>query len=766
MSKINKVAVLGSGTMGSGIAAQVANAGVPVVLLDMTREVAAAAKDSLYTRKPAPLMSAAAGDLVATGSFDDDLNLIAECDWIVEVIVERLEPKQQLFQRIEAVRKPGSVVTSNTSGLLISEITGGLSAEFAEDFLITHFFNPPRYMPLVELVAGQATNGLAYERIKQFCTVELGKVVVDAKDTPCFIGNRVGVFALIAGLRVAVDLGINIEAADAAAGRPMGWPSTGLFGLLDLVGFDVVADICENMKGQLSDDDPARPFLDLPDTAQWMLQQGMVGRKTGKGFYRQSGSGPDKVRETLDLGTREYRPWQRSKLESAQCRSVAQLIECDDLGGRFAWELLASSLGYAATVLEEIADDVMAVDSAMREGFSWKFGPFELLDQMGVALVIERFQTEGRPVPELFRRVIDLGDGRFYRDGERGQEYFGLDGQYHRVEEAPDAWQVATLRGRSRPLFENASASIWDAGDGIALLELHSKMNAVDDQTVTAMVEARSLIENDFRGLVLGTDGPHISVGANLQTMLDAALRKDWGFLKQFIGGFQQALMALKLAPVPVVVAARGLALGGGCELVLHGNAVQAHAELAAGLVELKVGLIPAGGGTKEMLLRHTAGKQGDDIEMGVRQAFELIAGGQVSASAAQARQMGVLSATDGITMHRLRLLADAKARAIAMSDNYRPLQAASRELPGKTLLTTLEDEIAERLDGQKISPHDAVVARQLAWIVTGGELAPGVVTEQELLDLELEVFIRLLGEQASLERMEHMLKTGKPLRN
>jgi len=766
MSKINKVVVLGSGTMGSGIAAQVANAGVPVLLLDMTREIAAAAKDALYSRKPAPLMSPAAGDLLTTGSFDDDLQKIADCDWIVEVIVERLEPKQQLFQRVQAVRKPGSVVTSNTSGLLISEIIGALPTEFAEDFLITHFFNPPRYMPLVELVAGQYTQSAAYEEIKEFCTVALGKVVVDAKDTPCFIGNRVGVYTLIAGLRAAVDLGITVEQADAAAGRPMGWPGTGLFGLLDLVGFDVVGDICNNMKGQLADDDPARPFLDLPDVAQWMLAEGMVGRKAGKGFYRQSGSGPDKVRETLDLASREYRPWQRSELESARCRSVADLVECDDIGGRFAWELLANSLGYAATVAVEIADDVMAIDSAMREGFSWKFGPFELLDQIGVANLVERFEKEGRTVPELLRRVLSQGDGRFYRVGNRGAEYFGLDGQYHSVEEVAEAWQVATLSQRSQPLFENESASIWDAGEGIALLDLHSKMNAIDDQTVAAMVEARSLVEGNFRGLVIGTDGPNISVGANLQTMLDAAVRKDWGFLTQFIGGFQQALLALKLAPVPVVVAARGLALGGGCELVLHGNAVQAHAELAAGLVELKVGLIPAGGGTKEMVLRHTAGKQGDDIEAGVRQAFELIASAQVSASAAQAREMGILSDTDGITMHRMRLLADARARAVAMSDNYQPLQAASRDLPGKALLGQLEDEISQRLEAEKISAHDAVVARQLAWIVTGGNLAPGPVSEQQLFDLELEVFLRLLGEQASLARMEHMLKTGKPLRN
>ena len=766
MNEIKSVAVLGSGTMGSGIAAQIANAGVPVILLDMSRAISAGAKESLYTRRPAPLMSAAAGDLITTGSFDDDLDQVASCDWIVEVIVERLEPKQQLFKRIQAVRKPGSVVTSNTSGLLIKEIVAELPAEFAEDFLITHFFNPPRYMQLIELVSGEATASAAHQRIDQFCTEKLGKVVVEAKDTPCFIGNRIGVFSFVAGLRAAVDLGLSIEQADAAAGRPMGWPSTGLFGLLDLVGFDVVADICENMKGQLQGDDPAMSFLDLPEVCTWMLSAGMVGRKAGKGFYRQTGSGADKVKESLDLGSREYRPWQHSELDSARCRNVADLVACDDLGGQFAWEMLASTLSYAAEMTAEIADDVLAVDSAMREGFSWKFGPFELLDQLGVANVIARFEREQRPVPALLRDVVEKGDGCFYRKSEQSNEYFALDLSYQPVPETAGAWQVAALRNRAQPLYQNASASVWDAGDGIALLELHSKMNAVDELTVAAMIEARELLEGGYRGLVVGTDGPHISVGANLQTMLDAAKEKNWDFLNQFIGSFQQALMGLKLAPAPVVVAARGLALGGGCEIVLHGNAVQAHAELNAGLVELKVGLIPAGGGTKEMLLRHTAGKQGDELVAGIRSAFDLIASGQVSASAAQAQEFGILSASDSISMHRMRLLADAKQKALEMGENYLPLTAAVRQLPGREMLSLLEAEIDSRLESGAMTTHDGVVARQLSLVLSGGNGEPAAVTEQQLLDLELEVFLQLLGESASLDRMQHMLKTGKPLRN
>ena len=752
--------------MGSGIAAQIANAGVPVLLLDMSRAISASAKESLYSRRPAPLMSVAAGELITTGSFDDDLAKVADCDWIVEVIVERLEPKQQLFNRIQAVRKQGSVVTSNTSGLLIKEIIADLPAEFAEDFLITHFFNPPRYMQLIELVSGESTASTAHQRIHQFCTEKLGKVVVEAKDTPCFIGNRIGVFSFIAGLRAAVDLGISIEEADAAAGRPMGWPSTGLFGLLDLVGFDVVADICENMKGQLEADDPAMPFLDLPEVCTWMLSEGMVGRKAGKGYYRQTGSGAEKVKESLDLASREYGPWQGSRLDSARCRNVADLVACDDVGGRFAWELLASTLTYAATMTADIADDLLAIDSAMREGFSWKFGPFELLDQLGVANVIVRFEREQRPVPALLRAVVESGDGRFYRLGEQGDEFFALDGTYQPIPESAGAWQVASLHNRAQPLYQNKSASVWDAGDGIALLELHSKMNAVDELTVAAMIEARELLEGGYRGLVVGTDGPHISVGANLQTMLDAAKDKNWGFLNQFIGSFQQALMGLKLAPAPVVVAARGLALGGGCEIVLHGNAVQAHAELNAGLVELKVGLIPAGGGTKEILLRHTAGKQGEELVSGIRSAFDLIASGQVSASAAQAREFGILSATDGISMHRMRLLADAKQKALLMSDNYLPLSAAVRQLPGKAMVAGLSAEIESRIESGVMTQHDGVIARQMSLVLSGGDGEPGAVSEQQLLDLELEVFLRLLAEPASQARMEHMLKTGKPLRN
>ena len=766
MKKIEKVAVLGAGTMGSGIAAQVANSGVAVRLLDMSREVAEQAKESLFSRKPAPLMSDAAGDLITTGGFDQDLASIADCDWIVEVIVERLGPKQELFEKVESLRKPGSVVTSNTSGLLISEITETLPESFRQDFLITHFFNPPRYMQLLELVPGEQTGREAYETISEFCSASLGKVVVDAKDTPCFIGNRIGVFALIAGLRAAVDLGISIEEADAAAGRPMGWPSTGLFGLLDLVGFDVVADICDNMKGQLAEDDPARPFLDLPEVAQWMLSAGMVGRKAGKGFYRQQGRGPDKVRESLDLQSREYRPWQPSELESARCRSVADLVASSDKGGQFSWQLLANTLAYTATVLEEIADDPMAVDSAMREGFSWKYGPFELMDQIGVANLVARFEQEGRSVPALFIKVLQQGDGCFYREGEESREYFSADGQYRTIKEPVEAWSVASLQRRSQPLYENRSASVWDAGDGIALLELHSKMNAVDELTVAAMIEARELLEGQYRGLVVGTDGPNISVGANLQTMLDAAREQNWSFLSQFIGNFQQALLALKTAPAPVVVAARGMALGGGCELVLHGNAVQAHAELAAGLVEMKVGLIPAGGGTKEMVLRHTAGKSGAGLEQGLLTAFDLIAGARVSSSAAQARQMGVLQSADGVSMNRLRLLADAKGKALAMAENYSPITPAVRLLPGTTMVDRIHSLIDERLAADKIAPHDAVVAKQLAVIISGGNQPAAEVTEAQLFDLELEIFLQLLGLEASQARMEHMLKTGKPLQN
>jgi 3-hydroxyacyl-CoA dehydrogenase len=739
--------------MGAGIAAQVANAGVPVLLLDLTREAAERGKQDLFKRRPAPLMSPAAADLIDTGGFDQDLERLATADWIVEVVVERLDVKQALFERVEQVRRPGSIVSSNTSGIRLSEITAGLPPRFAADFLITHFFNPPRYMGLLELIAGPATRPEAADTLRSFCTVQLGKEVVDARDTPSFIGNRIGVLAMLAGVRAALAHGLTVEQADAVAGKPIGWPGTGVFGLLDLVGLDVVADIARNMQGQLAQDDPMQPLLQLPAVMTTLLERGAVGRKAGGGFYRM---GPDRQRLALDLATLEYRPQQKVELASARARSPAELLAGDDAGARFAADLLAATLSYTATVAPEIAGDVVAIDTAMREGYAWRWGPFELLDQIGLQRFVDRLQAAGEPVPGLLRVALDSGDGRFHREEVDGPQYLGFDGAYHDVPRSAGMLAVADLRRAGKPVLGNASASLWDMGDGVALLEFHTKMNALDEYTVEAMELTLDRVGRDFQALVIGSDAPHFCAGANLKRMLDAARAGDFAFLNGFIEGLQHVLMGFKYAPFPVVAAPRGLALGGGCEVLLHSNVLQAHAELNAGLVELRVGLLPAGGGTKEMTLRY--------LPDGIERGFDLIAGSVVSTSAADARAMRVLTDYCAITMHRRRVLSDAKALARRMMGAYAPGTPAVVSLPGPSGRAALQARVAAQVEAGKMTDLDGGGAGHFAAVLGGG--AGGEVTEHDLLRLEREHFLELLRLPLSQARMEHMLNTGKPLRN
>lgn len=765
---IRKVAVLGAGAMGSGIAAQVANAGVPVILLDMRREIAEQARLGLLERKPPALMDEASLALIESGGFAEDLQKIADCDWVVEAIVEQLEPKQALYRRLEEFRKPGSIVTSNTSGILRRDLVKGLPSAFGEDFLITHFFNPPRYMALLELVAGPDTRAAAVREMVRFGSVALGKEIVTARDTPCFIANRIGTMALVAGLRHAIELGLSVEQADALAGRPFGFPSTGVFGLFDLVGIDVFAHICRNLLDQLAPSDQAYEFLRLPQVVLGLLQKGRTGRKAGAGFYRISGSGRDKRREALDFNTGEYRPWQPpAGLPSLAQRELRELIEQPDAGGRFAWQLLSAILTYSAALIPEITDDIRAVDVAMREGYQWRQGPFQLLDQLGLDYFAGRLAREGRPLPALLKTMLDSGNHSFYREQDGMAQYLGADGSYRNPQDEADAWSVADLRRSRQKLFTNRSATLWPAAGEVAVLEFHSKMNAIDQYSIEAMFKARELLDGKARGLIIGSDAAHFSVGANLQTMLDAAVAGNWTFLEEFIGSFQQSLMGLKLAPFPVVGAHRGMALGGGCEVLLHCAALQSHAEAQIGLVEMRVGLLPAGGGCKEMLLRQSAYGRTAELAGAVERAVMLIADARVSTCAADARAMGILRSGDRVSMHARHLLADAEALVLTLASGYRPPQLASLTLPGAPGLAKLQDGFARLQAEGRLTAYDCQVANAFARVMTGGDSAPDrPVTEQELLDLEREMFVDLLHHRQTRERMAHMLQTGKPLRN
>ncbi len=776
MAGIAKVGVIGAGVMGAGIAAHFANAGLPVVLLDIVPEgatdrnvIAAGAIEKMKKTKPAPFMSAARARLVTPGNLEDHLELLADCDWIVEAVVERLDVKQSVYRRLDAVRRPGTIVSSNTSTIPISHLVEGLPETFARDFLVTHFFNPPRYMRLLEIVAGKATRPEVVAAVTAFADERLGKSVVACKDTPGFIANRIGTFWLEAATKAAIEGGLTVEEADAVAGRPMGFPKTGIFGLLDLVGLDLGPHIAASLLATLPADDPYREIYEDRPLLRRMIAEGYTGRKGKGGFYRLDREGEKKTKLAIDLATGEYRPQTRPRLASvtAGAKDLRKLVEHPDKGGRFAWQLLSRTLAYAASLVPAIADDLTAVDEAMRTGYAWKWGPFELIDRLGPAWFAERLAAEGRPVPPLLAAV---GDGTFYRVEAGRMQYFGTDGAYHDVVRPAGVLLLSDVKLAGPPVAKNASASLWDLGDGVLCLEFTSKSNSLDEAILRQLQKAMKLIENGrFRALVVHNEGTNFSVGANLGLALFAANIALWPAIEALIAEGQRVYKALKYAPFPVVGAPSGMALGGGCEILLHCDAIQAHAESYIGLVEVGVGVVPGWGGCKEMLARWiTNPKRPGGPMPPVAKVFEMISTAQVSTSAEEAREMLILREGDGITMNRDRLLADAKAKALALLEaGYEPPAEPVFQLPGPSAKAALDLAVAGFRASGAATPHDEVVAGKLAYILSGGDTdITDTVSEDELYRFEREAFLELVRHPATLARIEHMLATGKPLRN
>lgn len=768
MSAFKKVAVLGSGVMGSGLAAQIANAGVSVLLLDMDAAVVRKTLASMQKQKPAPFMSAKAAKLVEAGSFDADLARVAECDWILEVIVENLEIKRGLYQKLEAVRKPGSIVSSNTSGIPLAALMRDMPQRLQQDFAITHFFNPPRYMRLVELVVGPATAATTSARLREFCDVRMGKTVVAAKDTPGFIANRIGGHVMNTALHAALELGLTVEEADAVAGRQIGFPKTGIFALFDLVGIDLMPHLARNMGMMLKPDDAARKYLDIPPIVQRMIERGLTGRKGSGGFYRMKKSAGKKTMQAIDFTTGEYRDLIKPNLESVKAPDAKSLLEHPDRGGLYAWRFLSESLSYAVSLAPEIADDFNAIDDAMRLGYGWNYGPCELLDRIGVDYFTARLESEGRPVPPILQTMKQKGLKSFYRVEGADAQYLDPKGDYRTRAVSADSWMLADIKRKSRRVAGNESATLWDIGDGVACLEFHTKMNAIDDGIVALMVQAREIVSREFAALVIGNDADNFSVGANLTKILHAANLGTWDAIDGQVRGLQDAGAALKYAPFPVVGAPAGMALGGGCEVLLHCNAIQAHAELYAGLVEAGVGLVPGGGGAKELVVRATLNKKRAGGPMpAAGGVFEMISTAKVSTSAMEAMAMGILRPTDGISMNRRRVLADAKARALVMAKDYKPLEPQPVYLPGPSARAALM-LVAQnlRLAG-KVTDYDMVVTERIARIVSGGDTdITRPVTEADLLRLEREAFMDLVRREPTRARMQFMLENGKPLRN
>ncbi len=765
---IKRVGVIGAGVMGAGIAAHVANAGVPVVLLDIVPGAAARAVETMLKADPAPFMHFRNARLVEAGDLEADIGKLADCDWIVEAIIERPDAKRALYARLEDVRKDGSIVSSNTSTIPLAALTGGMGARFAADFLITHFFNPPRYMRLLELVAGPSTRPEAVAAIRDFADRALGKTVIDCADTPGFIANRIGALWIGAAIRHAVDLSLTVEEADAVAGRPFGVPSTGIFGLMDLVGIDLAPHVAKSLLLTLPPDDAYRDvYRDEPIVAR-LIAEGRTGRKAKGGFYSLRRNGADREKVALDLATGEYRPSRKPALDSldAHGTDLRALAEHPDRGGRYARAVLLDTLGYAAALVPAIAGTVDAVDTAMRLGYAWKWGPFELIDRVGPAWLARALRDAGRPVPPLLERV---GEGRFYRVEGGRLRAFAPDGEYRDVVRPEGVVLLEDIKRANKPIARNASASLWDIGDGVACLEFHSKSNSLDPDVMAMLGRAVAMgTKGAFRALVIYNEGKNFSVGANLGLALFAANIAAWGEIKSLLEAGQKAYRALRAAPFPVVGAPSGMALGGGCEILLHCDAVQAHAETYIGLVEVGVGLIPAWGGCATMLARFAADKKAPKGPMPpVARAFEMIGTAQVAKSAAEAQDLGLLRSTDGITANRDRLLADAKARALALVDDYAPAEPVTLRLPGPAGRAALAMAVQGFVGSGRATPHDVVVSDRLAETLTGGAADPiDEIPLEQVYDLERRAFMALLKQPATLARIEHMLETGKPLRN
>lgn len=771
MEPIRKVAVVGAGVMGAGIAAQVANAGVPVLLLDIVPKegadrnvIAAGAVAKMLKTEPAPFMSASAAKLIEVGNIDDDLGRVAECDWVVEAIIERLDIKQDLYRKLEAVRRKGTAVSSNTSTIPLAKLVEGMPASFAEDFLITHFFNPPRYMRLLEMAPGPTTHPDTFAKVSDFADRMLGKTVVRVKDTPGFIGNRIGIYWMQRAMIEALDAGLTVEEADAVMGRPMGAPKTGVFGLMDLVGLDLGPHINASMASLLPAGDAFHAVNRPAPLIAKMIAEGYTGRKGKGGFYRLNRE-RGKVMEAIDLSTGDYRAEAKVTIPDALSRDLRALMSSDDRLGRYAWKVLGGVLAYTSSLVPEIADDVTQVDEAMRLGFSWKKGPFELIDSLGADWLAERLAADGHPVPALLKTA----EGKtFYRVEGGKRQFLGVDGAYHDLVRPDGVLLLADIKLASQPVAKNGSATLWDVGDGVLCLEFTSKMGALDDKILMLLSQAVGMVPGKYKALVIYTDEANFSAGANLGLAIFAANIAAWGEVEKLIGFGQMAMKAAKYAPFPVVAAPAGIAVGGGCEICLNADAVQAHAETYMGLVETGVGVVPGWGGSGELMDRWRKSKgfpQGPIPAMA--KAFEIVSTATVSKSAAQARELGFLRPTDGITMNRDRLLADAKARALAMVEGYQPPKPPEFNLAGPSGKLAL-NMAAEGMHRQGLATdHDLVVADGLATVLSGGDTdVTDTVTEQQLLALEREIFLRLLKTPKTLARIEHTLVTGKPLRN
>jgi len=800
IKQIRKAAVIGAGTMGSGIAALLAGVGIKTYLLDIVpkepteeekkrgltlkdspvrNRIAVGALERTLKATPAVFYEPADAELITPGNVEDNLDWLKDTDWIVEAVFERLDVKRDIFAKIEKHRAPDSIVSSNTSGIALKSILNGFSPELKRHTLITHFFNPVRYMKLLEIIPGEETDPNILDFMLDFGERRLGKGVVIAKDTPNFIANRIGIFSMMYLIKVMLEEGYKIEEIDQIFGPALGRPKSAVFRTVDLVGLDVLADVVKNMYENLPYDE-MRPIYKLPEFMNRMLQQGLLGRKTGKGFYKAETIDGKREFLVFDYNKLEYRSQEKVSFDSViQAEATADvkerikgLVYADDRAGRIAWKVLSETLRYAAGRIPEISDNVYSIDNAMKWGFNWKLGPFETWDAIGVEKAAKRMENEGRELPPMVRELLKCGHS-FYKKRGRKKLYFDLPSlDYQELPRPSGIILLAEVKAAKKRLIkESPSASLIDLGDGVACLEFHTYMNTIDEEIINMINASLDEVQKNFLGLVIGNEGEHFSAGANVMLILNAIQNKEWENLNRAVKAFQDANMAIKYFEKPVVAAPFNMTLGGGSEIALACSRIRAHMELYMGQVEFGVGLIPAAGGCKELWLRNIEGIPQDanvDLFPLLQRAFETIGLAKVSTSAKDARRLGFLRREDKITLNRDRLIADAKEQVLALvQEGYEPPRMKKFKVLGRSGFAALQIGIKNYQWAGRITEHEAFMATKLARVLTGGDVEEGTeITEQRMLDLEREEFLSLCGTEKTQARIQHFLMTGKPLRN
>jgi 3-hydroxyacyl-CoA dehydrogenase len=795
--QIRKVAVIGSGVMGSGIAGHLANVGISSLLLDIVptqlnaeeekkglslehpairSRYANQAKQLMLKQKPSPIFVPEVLDLIETGNLEDDLHRLSEMDWIIEVIVENLAIKQSLYEKLEAVWKEGTIVSSNTSGISINQMVLGRSDSFKKHFLGTHFFNPPRYMKLLEIIPGEMTDPAITDYMTHFSEKILGKGVVMAKDTPNFIANRIGTFGLQITLKEMKKFGLRVDEVDELTGPHFGRPKSATFRTLDIVGLDTFVHVTRNVSQSVSDASEQKAFS-VPEELQKMVDNGWIGEKAGQGFYKKVKGEGGKEILSLDLNTFEYVPRKRvqsasleaAKLTKGQTEKLRTLVYGKDVYATFLWSVLKQVLVYSAERVGEIANSIVEIDNAMKWGFNWDLGPFETWDAIGLEKSAAKMKEEGTVVPAWVEELVASGQKSFYKK-ESSSLFYINKGEYSGIEETPEKISLAALKEQNRTILSNSGASLIDLGDGVACLEFHSPNNAIGEDIGQIILKSMDEVRQNYSGLVIGNQGKNFCVGANLMMLLMMAQEDDFDDIQWTVQRFQETLLKLKYFEKPVVAAPHAMTLGGGVEVCMPADYVQLGAETYYGLVEVGVGLIPGGGGVKEAVIRFTEdiADPNVDLQPFINRAFETIAMAKVSTSGEEAKKLGLIRKTDAISINRDFQLYDAKQKVLQLSEQgYKPRQEKKVRVVGEPGGAVMKLGAFSMKQGGYISEHDEKIAKKLAHVLSGGNVPANTwVTEKYLLELEREAFISLCGEPKTQQRMQYMLTKGKPLRN